>query len=308
MLLNCFSFQDHHLWWVPIVGGFSVGLASFIDESNRRRNITLFILARALGALIRIFNHHGTLPAVPCFVPTVFALCSGIIVMCVARYPNLLPPSYYRAILRWSLYYTDKILQVYFRDSSDHFITCQSYLHTGTCNQAAAKDFINGLQMYTKLYIVLYSIPLILFRTNSLLSSPYQSLKHLITNTAISALFFAIDATIAKYVICLLRNWFGGPSPASRSVSFIGGFMGALGFLIERPSRQIELVYYVLPQVFYTIWRLLCIKKPLKLHKMPAGSVWLFCLSMMAIMYAYQNDRKTLAPLINRAFDFLLND
>ena len=60
-------------------------------------------------------------------------------------------------------------------------------------------------------------------------------------------------------------------------------------------------------QIFYSIWRILCIKKPLGLHKLPYGSVLVFSLSVAAIMHVFETEKESISPPINRALQFLLN-
>ena len=291
-----------------MIAGLVTGLVSSIDEPNRRRNLLLFIIARAVGSLIKTLNKQGRIPTIPYTTPVLFGLLEGLIITCITHYPYLLPRSYYNAVLRWSQYYTEEKLTTYFRQPGTEFISCNHLMHPGSCHGMAVYDFCSCLMLYLKIHSVLYTIPLILFRSKEFISKPFEAITRLFTNTAISSLFLAVDGIITKYTMCLFRNWDGRPPPAPSYISFVSGMLGAVGLLVERPSRQLELLYYTSAQAFYIIWRLLCIKKPLKLDRTPGGSIWLFSLSLMAIMYAHVHERDTLAPLINRALDFLLED
>lgn len=68
--------------------------------------------ARALGVVIINFHQRGLLPTVPRFVTLILTLSQSVITMAMVRYPNYLPPVYYRALLKWSQYYTHDILEV----------------------------------------------------------------------------------------------------------------------------------------------------------------------------------------------------
>ena len=70
------------------------------------------MLARALGMLIIILNRRGLLPTIPHFVTILYGILQGLILVAVTRFPAMLPPNYYRALLRWSQYYTEEKLQV----------------------------------------------------------------------------------------------------------------------------------------------------------------------------------------------------
>ena len=123
-------------------------------------------------------------------------------------------------------------------------------MHPGlTCHQCARFDFYKGFLLYLKIYLTIYSLPLLLFKTNDLFSKTKDAIATLLKNSFVSALFFAVDATVVKYGLCLLRNAWGKPPPTPHLVSLLAGLMGSVGLLIERESRRVELVYYVLPQV-----------------------------------------------------------
>ena len=124
-------------------------------------------------------------------------------------------------------------------------------MHPGlTCHQCARLDFWKGFLLYLKIYLTIYSLPLLLLKTNHLVTKTKDSIIGLLKNSFVSALFFAVDATLVKYGLCLLRNAWGKPPPAPHLVSLLAGLMGSVGLLIERQSRRVELVYYVLPQVY----------------------------------------------------------
>ena len=95
-----------------MVGGFAAGLTSFIDDPSRRHTLSLFVVARALGALITTLHRRGQLPTIPHFVVLTFGLCQSFIIYSVVRYPELLPVGYYRSLLSWSMYFTDENFKV----------------------------------------------------------------------------------------------------------------------------------------------------------------------------------------------------
>lgn len=284
----------------------AAGLASFIDEPNRRRTILLYLLARALGTMVHLLHGDGRLPAVPGFTTGVFNLCCAVVVLCVTHHPHLLPPSYYKAALRWSHYYDDQKLHRLFRSPGAHFVQCSPLLHAGSCHRTAITDLYRSALFFSKIYFLIYSLPLLLWKLQSLVHDPVTVIRYFLRNIAVSTAFFTVAATTVKYLVCLLRNWDHAPPPGPQYIPFVAGLVGSLAVLIERPNRQVELMYYAIPQVLYIAWRLLCIKKPLKLHKVPAGSVWLFCVSLMVVMYAHERNRDSLAPSINTTLDFLL--
>ena len=145
---------------------------------------------------------------------------------------------------------------MYCRRPHTEFIPCSAMLHHGSCHTFAIKDLFQGILLYTKIYLVLYSVPLLLLRTGRLLSQPMEALRTLVWNVGTSSLFLAISGTAMKYSLCLLRNAWGRPPPVPYWIPSLSGFIGTVGLLIERESRRLELLYYVVPQVrlccFYT--------------------------------------------------------
>ena len=263
------------------------------------------MIARAFGALITVLHKLGYLPSVPHFVAIVFGVCQALIIVAVARYPHLLPPGYYKAIVRWSMYYDEEKLDVYMRRPSADFIPCSALLHEASCHAHAWRDLVAGMSHYSKLYAGIYGLSLLVFNPTSLLASPVMSVTQLLKKTLVSSAFFALDGTIVKYGICLMRNmWRRGP-PIPHFIPALAGIVGGLTILFERPSRRLELVYYVMPQVLEAVWRF-CTKKAHGIVKIPWGSVWLQCLSLATIMYVYEREKDSVSPLVHKTLQFLL--
>ena len=100
--------QKYH----SLLAGLLAGSLSVLDDPSRRHTLSLYMAARALGVLIICLNRRGFLPTIPRFGAMALALSQAVVVMCMMRYPSYLPASYYRALLKWSIYYTDDILEV----------------------------------------------------------------------------------------------------------------------------------------------------------------------------------------------------
>ena len=122
LAVNTIVYNSHTILFLSVVGeqrryhsliaGLLAGAVSAIDKPGRRQTLSLFMTARALGVLVIILNRRGLLPTIPHFVTILFSLCQSLIIVTVTKYPSFLTPSYYRALLRWSQYYTDEKLQV----------------------------------------------------------------------------------------------------------------------------------------------------------------------------------------------------
>ncbi len=122
-------------------------------------------------------------------------------------------------------------------------------LHQGSCHAFALNDFYQCMVLYIKIHLTLYSLPLLLFRTSKLLVQPVEALQTLAQNTVVSSLFLAVTGAVIKYSLCLLRNAWARPPPVPLWIPAASGFAGVVGFLVERESRRLELLYYVIPQV-----------------------------------------------------------
>jgi len=80
------------------------------------------------------------------------------------------------------------IMQVYFRHPHPNFIPCNALMHEGSCLECAVKDFYGTFYLFLKVYLTVYSMPLLLFRTKRLFTAPKESLRTLIENTCVSSL------------------------------------------------------------------------------------------------------------------------
>ena len=83
-----------------MVAGLAAGLISAIDDPSRRHTLSLYISARALGALVTTLHRLGYLPSVPHFVTLMFAVCHSFIVSGL-QFSEYLPRSYYHTVLKW---------------------------------------------------------------------------------------------------------------------------------------------------------------------------------------------------------------
>ena len=141
-------------------------------------------------------------------------------------------------------------MQLYYRQPSDQFIHCNVLMHDGSCRTNALRFLCSGMLSSLKIYLPIYCIPLLLFKSKMLLTKPLETLGNLAKNTLFSALFLDVDMTTSLYTLCLLRNIWGGPPPAPAAIPMIAGFVGgAVGLPFERRSRRIELLYYAMAQV-----------------------------------------------------------
>lgn len=291
--------------WNNCVAGGLAGLTILIEEPTRRRVICLFAIARAFGALISTLVVREKIPMIPYSETVLFCLCCAFLVYCTALKPQLLFKGYYYSVLKWSRDYTDKKLDVLFRKPSDRFLTCNEVgLHTDSCTKHAMKDFIYSFPAFAKLYLPIHVAPVIIFRRNLLLQRPKRVIRSLIKNILFSTAFLASMVMLAKYVICLLRNLQGKPSPLAGFIPAIAGVAAGLGVLFERASRRKELSLFLIPHSLFALY--LWALEHRFIRHIPYSSVVLFSVSMVSVMHAYEREPDSLSMLLKGVLRYFI--
>ena len=105
------------------------------------------------------------------------------------------------------VYLTTLHMQLYYRQPSDHFISCNVLMHDGSCHTNALRLLYSGLLSSLKLYLPIYCIPLLLFKSKMLLTKPLETLGNLAKNTLFSALFRDVDITTSFYTAEEYMGW-----------------------------------------------------------------------------------------------------
>lgn len=109
---------------------------------------------------------------------------------------------------------------------------------------------------------------------------------------------------LAKYVICLLRNFRHQPPPLSSWIPATAGVVAGLGVLFERANRRRELSLFLIPHTLYAVY-LWAMERGLVRH-VPYSSVPLFALAMVPIMHAYEREPASLNLLLHSALKFFV--
>ena len=190
-------------------------------------------MTRAVGALIKKLHARGQLPTVPYFPFLIYSTCHVMVMVCMVYYLALLPPVYYRSIIEWGQTYTEENINLYFRELGLEFVPCSVLMHKGSCAPSAFLSLFLHWLLYAKLYLVVYSIPLLLFRPKWVLSNPLTPVLIVAEKVGRSSLFFAIDATLFKYTMCVLRNLDHHPPPIAHYILALSSVIGSLGLFVE---------------------------------------------------------------------------
>ncbi|XP_006823314.1 uncharacterized protein LOC102805559 [Saccoglossus kowalevskii] len=289
-----------------IIAAVIASLSAIIDKADRRKRLAMFLFTRALGAAYNALACRGKMPSVPQGTSLVFSASIGVIIVAFVREPQLLSKEYYEGVKTWTRDYTEDILVNYYRKPYGRFVSCDEFLHPGkSCLGHAFHELFASWFTFSKIYLPIHLIPLLLSRQKVIISSPVPSLLSLFMKYVKSATFLTVMCTTIKVVVCLLRqNVHHSPAPVPRYLMFIAGFIGALiGVQFESRSRRGELAMYVastaLDAVF--IWG-----RDAGLFKsLPCGSLLIFIISMAAITHAYERDRDSLSPMVKGGMTFL---
>lgn len=297
-------------WNYGLAGGLA-GLTMAVEAPQRQRVLALFATARALGAGVTTLVARDVVSPVPHAETLAFCTCCAVLVTCVALYPHLLPAGYYKSVLKWSRDYTDPILTELFRKPGDHFLACHDVgLHEGTCTEHAIHDFVRSLPAFAKLYIPIHLAPVLIFKRHMIKKRPGYVLMSLAKNLAFSTLFLASIVSIAKYVICLLRNHATArrPPPVPLFVPSVAGALCGLSVLLERPGRRKELVLFLIPQLLHAMLVLAQTRSTWRQRasQVPHGFVLLFSLAMGVVLHSYEKEPPSLSILMNGVLKFFV--
>ncbi|XP_045198848.2 uncharacterized protein LOC123553172 [Mercenaria mercenaria] len=287
-----------------IAGGVA-GLSMVVEDRTRRRIYCLFAIARAVGAMVTTLVKRGLIPAVPYSETALFCSCTSFLVYCTALKPQYLFTGYYRSVLKWSRDYTDKKLNVLFREPGTKFLTCaEAGLHEQSCTYHAFKDFLQSLPPFAKLYLPIHMAPIIFFRYKQFLKRPKRSLTSLLKNIVFSTAFLATMVMLAKYGICLLRNFQFREPPLSPWIPAMAGFVAGLGVLFERENRRRELSLFLIPHTLYAVY--LWAKEYGIIRHIPHSSLFMYAIAMVPIMHAYEREPESLNLLLHSALKFFV--
>ena len=144
-----------------IVAASLAGPSIILLDSSDGHTIVLFALARSLEALFNTSIKRGYLKQLPFGTLILFSVCHCIVCCAVLRKPNLLPKSYYKALLKYSECFDDNIASVMFRQST--YVPCERILHKGTsCWQHITYTAIRIFAQFVKFYSVLYGVGVIM--------------------------------------------------------------------------------------------------------------------------------------------------
>lgn len=243
------------------LAAFVAGLTIAFDKGSRRETLSLYMASRAAGVLIRAAAARGIVPTVPNFGFWIFTLCQVPNMSAFMFEEELIDPDYRRLIYKWSRDMSHEQLDHCFRNIPhyDRFVPCEAAgFHEGPCVPYLAKDmFLNWLAT-AKMYVPIYTIPLLMWKREKLATAPFPTLTRYFQSIFNSGMLlgtyiFFMKGTMCSYRHLEQRNGFKG-GRMHWSAGVVGGALTGTGVLWEPEGRRQELAIYVLPQTLIVIW------------------------------------------------------
>ena len=121
--------------------------------------------------------------------------------------------------------------------------------------------------------------------------SPKSTVTFTVKNIFRSCCFLALYVTTFQYMLCFTKNT---RQKVDRWNVILACFTCSSAIFFEAKSRTHEIVMYMIPRMFESIYRLL--KQRGMARYIKNGEVFVFALCMALIMYCYENRPKMIKP------------
>eukprot|EP01083_Nonionella_stella_P099253 279058_1 len=133
------------------------------------------------------------------------------------------------------------------------------------------------------IYIPVHTLPVLLFRFNALRASPIPVLSRLFRSIVRSTCFMGSFPVIYWVAFSSLRNFL---KKDWKYTFAIAGFISGNSIFIEKPSRRLELMMFLLPKAIESVW---IIMKAHGWKSNPAVNPIMFSFSSAIMMTLYQH-------------------
>ncbi|XXQ33732.1 Transmembrane protein 135 N-terminal domain-containing protein [Plasmodiophora brassicae] len=299
------------------VVGACAGTSLLFAPKSYRVPLAVFFGVRALEVSVRLLNRRGLLPHVPHSDVLLMALASGQVLYAYVFDPSLLDKGY----LGFLNYQGGKARVVV-----DSYSNCMmgkeipggqlaklnlhrqriglapvspghdgcEILHPGTssCFGATVSFFLESMRRALPVYVPVYFLPLLMFKTRRILSQPWQQSWHTVLGILRSSSFLASYCSVAWLVSCWART-IGLKSPIS---GYLSGLAAGSTVAIEKGPRRIELALYVLSRALYTFGHYIeraCTARQVRVH-VPHLEVASFMITCAIICHSFVWDPSSL--------------
>lgn len=295
-----------------------------LDDSNRRRTLALYLLARVAQSAYNSAKsknkfhfwgshwRHGD--------SLLFALACAQVMYAFIMRPESLPKSYqdfiqktgpvakpvYRAvrdncrglpldIASLSTYLAKKGVSNQVKlEEFPSIIPCSViHPHTNSCLVHNANASSATFRKTFPLYFSLTFVPFVVLHLQKFMDSPARTCWLALKGAVRSTTFLSAFVGIFQGVICSHRKI---ASKDHKLVYWLAGGLAALSVLLEKKSRRSELALYVLPRAGDSLWYIL-----INRHLVPNiknAEVALFCACMGGVMYYLEHEPDTMAPFL----------
>ncbi|MBA0714180.1 hypothetical protein Golax_013169 [Gossypium laxum] len=309
-----------------LFGGFTGSYHALrsIDDSNRRRTLALYLLARVAQCAYNSAKsknkfhlwgshwRHGD--------SLLFALACAQVMYAFVMRPESLPNSYqdfihktgpvaapvYKAVREncrgGPVDVASISAYLYSRVKSDNLklekfpsiIPC-SVIHpdTNSCLAHNAKASSTTFRKTFPLYFSLTFVPFVVLHLQKFMKTPSRTCWLAVKDAVQSTSFLAAFVGIFQGVICMHRKI---ASKDHKLVYWVAGALSALSVLLVKKSRRSELALYVLPRATESLWYI-----SVNRHLLPDvknAEVALFCACMGGIMYYLEYEPDSIGPFL----------
>ncbi|XP_030935600.1 uncharacterized protein LOC115960753 [Quercus lobata] len=308
-----------------ILAGSIAGLSILaLDDSNRRRTLALYLLARLAQCAYNSaksknkFHFWGSHWRHGDSLLFAFA-CAQVMYSFVMR-PESLPKSYqdfiqktgpvarpvYKAVRdscrgfpvdvgSLSAYLSGRRNPNYVKLEEFPAIIPCSVIHpdTNSCLTHNANAASATFRKTFPLYFSLTFVPFVVLHLQKFMDAPARTCWLALKGAVRSTTFLSAFVGIFQGVICSHRKV---ASKDHKIVYWIAGGMAALSVLLEKKARRSELALYVLPRAGDSLWYI-----SVNRHLLPDiknAEVFLFCICMGGIMYYLEHEPDTMAPFL----------
>ncbi|XP_075514231.1 uncharacterized protein LOC142549267 [Primulina tabacum] len=295
-----------------------------LDDSSRRRTLSLYLLARVAQCAYNSaksknkfhlwgshWSHGDTL---------LFSIACAQVMYAFVMRPESLPKSYqdfiqktgpvaapvYKAvrdccrgspvdIASLSTYLSNRRgFSTVKLEEFPHIVPC-SVIHpiTESCLFHNANSARDTFRKTFPLYFSLTFVPFVVLRMQKFMDAPVRTCWLAVKGAVRSTTFLSAFVGIFQGVICMHRKV---ALKDHKLLYWLAGGISALSVLLEKKARRGELALYVLPRAGESLWYILVNR-----HLLPDiknAEVALFCACMGGIMYYLEHEPDTMAPFL----------
>ncbi|KAJ7959958.1 Mitochondrial import inner membrane translocase subunit Tim17/Tim22/Tim23 family protein [Quillaja saponaria] len=282
-----------------ILSGSVAGLSILaLDDSNRRRTLSLYLLARLAQCAYNSAKaknkfhlwgshwRHGD--------SLLFSLaCAQVMYAFVMLRDSC--RGYPVDVALLSAYLVDRRKSGYVKlEEFPSIIPC-SVIHPerNSCLSHNASATSATFRKTFPLYFSLTFVPYVVLHLQKFMGAPARTCWFALKGAVRSTSFLSAFVGIFQGVICLHRKV---ASKDHKLVYWVAGGLSALSVLLEKKARRGELALYVLPRAGESLWYILVNRQ--LLPDVKNAEVLLFCMCMGGIMYYLDYEPDTMAPLL----------